>query len=205
MVFRVRPRSGCTNKSPGCCGRPAFSSALTELGYFEIFAKFLELGPPVGKPVQYRISGPDPVQLRDYARDLAAVVAGDDRLRAVTLDWSEPARVARVVLDQEKLRQLGLTQTDVAQALYGLFDGVQAGRPLWRFNALWYADATLHQPRVEADPRPTSTPETQRYLRSELQSLYRLPDSRAVVFGIHTRVLARRDVLAQWGRENASQ
>lgn len=93
----------------------------------------------------------------------------------------------------------------LAARVQRLFDGVQVGRPLWRFNALWYADATLHQPRVEEDPRPTSTPETQRYLRSELQSLYRLPDSRAVVFGIHTRVLARRDVLAQWGREEASQ
>jgi multidrug efflux pump subunit AcrB len=89
----------------------------------EVFAKYLELGPPVGKPVQFRIQGPDPQVLRDHARDLAAVVAGDTRLKAVSLDWSEPARVARVVLDQDKLRQLGLTQTDVAQALYTLYDG----------------------------------------------------------------------------------
>lgn len=90
----------------------------------EVFAKYVELGPPVGKPVQYRISGPDPVVLRDHARDLAAVVAGDARLQNVSLDWNEPVRVARVVLDQDKLRQLGLTQTDVAHALNGLYDGV---------------------------------------------------------------------------------
>jgi multidrug efflux pump subunit AcrB len=89
----------------------------------EVFAKYLELGPPVGKPVQYRISGPDPAVLRDHARDLAAVLAGDARLQNVSLDWNEPARVARVVLDQDKLRQLGLTQTDVAGALNGLYDG----------------------------------------------------------------------------------
>jgi multidrug efflux pump subunit AcrB len=90
----------------------------------EIFPKFLELGPPVGKPVQYRISGPDPKVLRDRARELAGVVAKDKRLDKISLDWNEPARVARVALDQEKLRQLGLTQTDVAQALNGLFDGI---------------------------------------------------------------------------------
>ena len=90
----------------------------------EIFPKFLELGPPVGKPVQYRISGPDPKVLRDHARELAGVVARDQRLDKISLDWNEPARVARVALDQEKLRQLGLTQTDVAQALNGLFDGI---------------------------------------------------------------------------------
>ncbi len=97
-----------------------FSKGLTGV---EVFAKYLELGPPVGKPVQYRISGPDPQVLRDHARDLAALMAGDDRLKSVSLDWSEPARVAKVVLDQDKLRQLGLTQTDVARALYSLYDG----------------------------------------------------------------------------------
>lgn len=89
----------------------------------DLFPKFLELGPPVGKPVQYRLSGPEPARVADLGRDLAAVVAGDSRLTGVVMNWNEPARVARVVLDQDRLRQLGLTQTDVAQALYGLFDG----------------------------------------------------------------------------------
>ncbi|KUP91755.1 heme-dependent oxidative N-demethylase family protein [Tritonibacter horizontis] len=88
---------------------------------------------------------------------------------------------------------------DVARRVQRLFDGVQPGRPLWRINALWYADPSLHQPRREADPRPTSTPDTQHFLRSELQSIYRLPHTRAVVFSIHTTVMRRQDVLAQWG------
>ncbi|PJE28761.1 Multidrug efflux pump subunit AcrB [Pseudooceanicola antarcticus] len=89
----------------------------------EYFPKYLELGPPVGKPVQYRVSGPDFEELRDHARELAAVISSDPRLSAITLDWNEPARVVRVVLDQARLRQLGLTQQDVAQALYSLFEG----------------------------------------------------------------------------------
>ena len=87
----------------------------------------------------------------------------------------------------------------LARRVQRLFDGVQLGRPLWRFNALWYADPTLHQPRLESDPRATSTPQTQTYLRSELQTISRLPKTGAVVFSIHTRVLRRADVLAQWG------
>lgn len=89
----------------------------------DIYAKYLELGPPVGKPVQYRLSGPDPARVSDLGRELAAVMASDPRLDMVAPDWNEPARVARVVLDQDKLRQLGLTQTDVARALNTLFDG----------------------------------------------------------------------------------
>lgn len=89
----------------------------------------------------------------------------------------------------------------IARRVQRLFDGVQAGRPLWRFNALWYADPSLHQPRREEDPRATSTPETQHYMRSELQSIYRLPQTRAVIFSIHTTVLTRADVLAQWASE----
>ena len=89
----------------------------------EYFPKFVEMGPPVGKPVQYRVAGPDYETLRDHARDLAATLSEDPRLTAISLDWNEPARVVRVVLDQARLRQLGLTQQDVGQALYSLFEG----------------------------------------------------------------------------------
>lgn len=89
----------------------------------EIFPKFIELGPPVGKPVQFRISGPDQAVLREEARALAALMAEDSRLGKLTMDEGEPVRAVRVVLDQEKLRQLGLTQTDVAQSLALLYDG----------------------------------------------------------------------------------
>jgi dimethylamine monooxygenase subunit A len=87
---------------------------------------------------------------------------------------------------------------DLARRVQRLFDGVQLGRPLWRFNALWYADPTLHQPRREADRRPERGAEEAPYLRTERQSLVRLPDTGAVVFGIHTSVLHRDRVRALW-------
>ncbi|MCV2889546.1 heme-dependent oxidative N-demethylase family protein [Ruegeria aquimaris] len=83
--------------------------------------------------------------------------------------------------------------TDVARRVQRLFDGVQVGRPLWRFNALWYADAELHQPRSIHNRRRVPVPEDAGFLRSEKQSILRLPQSQAVVFSIHTYVIARAD------------
>ena len=42
----------------------------------------LELGPPVGWPVQYRVSGPDVTEVRDIAFRLAQIVASDSRVPA---------------------------------------------------------------------------------------------------------------------------
>lgn len=81
----------------------------------------------------------------------------------------------------------------IAARVQRLFDGVQPGRPLWRFNALWYADADLHQPRSALDRRPERGGQTARYLRSERQTVLRLPETRAVVFSIHTYVVDRAD------------
>ena len=85
---------------------------------------------------------------------------------------------------------------NIAKRVQRLFDGVQPGRPLWRFNALWYADAALHQPRRENERRPERGAQTAEFLRSEMQTVRRLPESGTVVFGIHTHVLAREDAEA---------
>jgi hypothetical protein len=91
----------------------------------------------------------------------------------------------------------------MARRVQRLFDGVQVGRPLWRFNALWYADPTLHQPRREGDRRPEQGAQDAAYLRTERQSLVRLPATQAVVFGIHTSVLHRDRVHALWPEPSA--
>lgn len=86
----------------------------------------------------------------------------------------------------------------LARRVQRLFDGVQTGRPLWRFNLIPYDDPALFQPRREEDPRPRTASEA-RYLRSERQCILRLPRSRAVVFSIHTYVLARSEQAAKAG------
>jgi hypothetical protein len=84
----------------------------------------------------------------------------------------------------------------LAARVQRLFDGVQPGRPIWRFNRLWYQSPALHHPRSVHDPRPTDVRKTGDYLRSERQTIFRLPESRWVVFAIHTFVLRARDVPA---------
>ncbi|WP_299693044.1 DUF3445 domain-containing protein [uncultured Tateyamaria sp.] len=86
---------------------------------------------------------------------------------------------------------------DVARRVQRLFDGIQVGRPLWRFNQLWYQNPELFQPRSAQEPRRVgSRSDTGPYYRTERQTLLRLPQSRAVVFAIHTLVLARNDLPA---------
>lgn len=65
-----------------------------------------------------------------------------------------------------------------------LFDGLQVGRPLCRGNLLSYATADLFAPLKEGTPRMRS--DQDRYLRAERQCLVRLPESRDVLFSIHT-------------------
>lgn len=79
----------------------------------------------------------------------------------------------------------------IAKRVQRLFDGLQPNRPLWRFNALWYDDPALYRPRSEVNPRQVADQSKARYLRSERQCLIRLPESRAVVFSIHTYMLDR--------------
>jgi multidrug efflux pump subunit AcrB len=74
----------------------------------------LELGPPVGFPVQFRVVGPDTLKVREIAREVEAVVASSPKARDVQLDWNDPVRVLRVDLDQDKARALGLAPADVA-------------------------------------------------------------------------------------------
>ncbi len=86
----------------------------------------LELGPPVGWPVQYRVSGPDPEQARMIALQLGGVMGADFGLRRVNYDWMEPARVVRVEINQDQARLLGLS----SEVLSGFLNTVMRGQPI---------------------------------------------------------------------------
>ncbi len=79
---------------------------------------------------------------------------------------------------------------DLARRVQRLFDGVRVGRPLWRFNRLWYDDPELHQPRSAQMSRRISPDRAAApFIRSERQCILRLPRTQAVVFSIHTYVV----------------
>jgi multidrug efflux pump subunit AcrB len=77
----------------------------------------LELGPPVGWPLQYRVSGPDKDEVRRIALELAQVVGSDARARHVNYDWMEPARQLRIHVNQDQARQLGVSSQALASEL----------------------------------------------------------------------------------------
>lgn len=86
----------------------------------------LELGPPVGWPVQYRVSGPEIAQVREIALQLARVVAGNGETEKVNFDWIEPAREVRIVINQDEARLLGLS----TEALAGVLNTVISGNTI---------------------------------------------------------------------------
>ena len=75
----------------------------------------LELGPPVGWPIQYRVSGPDIGKVREIALELAQIVAANPKAEHVNFDWNEPAREVRIRIDQDQARLLGLSSQALAQ------------------------------------------------------------------------------------------
>ena len=86
----------------------------------------LELGPPVGWPLQYRVSGPDPNQVRAIAFKVADLVGSAQGARNVNYNWMEPARTVRIRVDQDEARLLGLSSQDLAQSLNVVVSGVTA-------------------------------------------------------------------------------
>ena len=83
----------------------------------------LENGPPVGFPVQFRVSGEDIATIRDISRQVAAVVRANPNVTGVQFDWDEPSKVIRLKIDQNKARVLGFSSQDLAGFLNNSLSG----------------------------------------------------------------------------------
>jgi multidrug efflux pump len=83
----------------------------------------LELGPPVGWPLQYRVSGPDAEQVRAEALRASQLLAEDPRTRLINFDWNEPAKSIRVIIDQDEARRLGLSGQSLSTAFNAALSG----------------------------------------------------------------------------------
>ena len=86
----------------------------------------LELGPPVGWPLQYRVSGPEPDQVRKIAFDVAQVLSSESTVENVNYNWMEPARTIRIRVDQDQARLMGLNSQDLAVSLNTVVSGITA-------------------------------------------------------------------------------
>ncbi|WP_122556522.1 efflux RND transporter permease subunit [Pseudomonas viridiflava] len=83
----------------------------------------LEMGPPVGRPLQYRVSGEDVDKVRQHAIELATLLDQNSHVGEVIYDWNEPGKVLRIDINQDKARQLGLSSEDVANLMNSVVSG----------------------------------------------------------------------------------
>lgn len=83
----------------------------------------LENGPPVGYPVQLRVSGEHIDQVRKLAYQVQQQVRANPHATNVNLDWDEPNKVVRLHVDQERARALGVSSQHLAQFLSSSLSG----------------------------------------------------------------------------------
>jgi multidrug efflux pump subunit AcrB len=149
----------------------------------------LELGPPVGWPLQYRVSGPEPDQVRTIAFKVAQAVGTDPGAGNVNYNWMEPARTVRIRVDQDQARLLGLSSESLAQSLNTVVSGVTATQMR---SGIWLDDVLV---RASADQRMSLS--TIRTLQVPLSNGQTVPLSQiaSVDYGQEYPVVWRRDRL----------
>jgi multidrug efflux pump len=109
--------------------RPAVQARLETAfnnGFENVMARVspLELGPPVGWPLKFRVSGPDPIKTRELALSFAQVLGGNASTRNINYDWNEPAKAIKVEVDQDRARSLGVSSQQLANNINAVLSGV---------------------------------------------------------------------------------
>ncbi|MCC6984241.1 MAG: efflux RND transporter permease subunit, partial [Bauldia sp.] len=117
----------------------------------------LALGPPVGFPVQFRITGPDPMEVREIAHAVLARMEADPNLVEANLDWNELSKSVRLEIDQERARALGLTPQDVGQALQTLISGVTVTQVRDGIELIDVVARAVPEERLDLDRLPDLT------------------------------------------------
>jgi multidrug efflux pump subunit AcrB len=147
----------------------------------------LELGPPVGWPLQYRVMGPDPEELRRIALELAQVISTHPQTHQTNFDWIEPVRQLRIDIDQDEARRLGLTSADVAEILATMITGTTV------------TQVRDHIYLIDVVARATSEE------RVSLEALHTvqvgLPSGRTVPLGQFARFAYTQDLPLVWRRD----
>ncbi len=108
--------------------------------------KLLPNGPPVPFPVQFRVSGPDPLVLRQKADEVKAAMRTNPNTRGVNDNWNESVKVLRLEVDQDKARALGVSSQSIAQASRVLLSGTTVGQYREGDRLI---DLVLRQPQSE--------------------------------------------------------
>lgn len=86
----------------------------------------LEMGPPVGKPIQIRISGKDVNKLYEISEQVKQKVRESEGTKNISDDWGLKSKKVIVDINQSKARKAGMTSQDVAGSLFTMIDGFTA-------------------------------------------------------------------------------
>ena len=120
--------------------------------------KLLPNGPPVAYPVQFRVVGQEPYQLRQRADEVKELMRENRNMRGVNDNWNEFVKVMRLDIDQSKARALGVTSQAIVQASKTVLSGTRVGQYREGDKLI---DIVLRQPLVE---RRTMTDISNAYL-----------------------------------------
>jgi multidrug efflux pump subunit AcrB len=110
--------------------------------------KLLPNGPPVAYPVQFRIEGEDPAQVRAIADQVKVVMRANRNAIGVNDNWNENAKALRLTVDQNKARALGVSSQLLAKAAQTILSGTVIGQFRERDELI---DIVLRQPYSERD------------------------------------------------------
>lgn len=112
--FKVRP--AVRERILAALQRPEFAQVQPRVSS-------LELGPPVGWPLKFRVSGPDPMKVRGVAQSLASLLGETPNVRNINFDWNEPSKMVRVEVDQDRARALGISSRALSQTINAILSG----------------------------------------------------------------------------------
>jgi multidrug efflux pump subunit AcrB len=149
----------------------------------------LEMGPPVGWPLQYRVSAPTPEAARAAAFRTAEVIGQNPNTRFINFDWNEPMKSLRVLVDQDKVRQLGVSSASLADALNAVATGTSVTQVR---DSIYLVDTVARSPSEER-----TSLQTFRDLQVSLHNGKTIPLSQVATigYGLEPPVIWRRDLL----------
>jgi multidrug efflux pump len=161
----------------------------SEFGNLNTRISALELGPPVGWPLQYRVGGQTPEGTRDAAFLVAQTVGQNPNTRLINFDWNEPMKSLRVQVDQDRVRQLGVSSKSLAEALNAVTTGMVVTQVR---DSIYLTDLVARSPDEQRESL-----QTLRNLQVALDNGQTIPLSQVatVQYGLEQPVIWRRDLL----------
>jgi multidrug efflux pump len=173
-------RTGVQQRLLAALQRPEFEQVLSRVSP-------LELGPPVGWPLKFRISGPDPTKVRDLAHDFASLLGSNPNARNINFDWNEPSKVVRVEVDQDRARALGISSQSLSETINAVLSGTNVTQVR---DSIYLVDIV-----ARAVPDERAKLETLRNLMIETPSGRSVPIEQvaAISYGLEPPLIWRRE------------